>query len=136
MKIVTNKYFKKLSINIGKLSVEEYNTLAKEGLAYTSNFAIEGFAPAGLQATKYPDRIYHERELWRYMDVMQENSYENNLGLLECGLSQFEFDTAEKVIIKLKEFCETISDNISYKSGLSKQLYIFRYINNLFPKKN
>jgi hypothetical protein len=122
-------------MNMEKLSVEEYNTLEREALADISNFAIEAFAPAGFQSTNYPDRIYSERELWRYLDVMQENSYASNLLSLDNGLSQFEFDTAKKVILRIKEFCKTISDNISYKSGLSKQLYIFRYINNLFPNK-
>ena len=120
---------------MSKISIEEYNTLEREGLTNISNFSIEAFAPAGFQATNYPDRIYHERELWRYMDVMQENSYASNLICLENGLSQFEFDTAQKVILKFKEFCATISDNICYKSGLSKQLFIFRNINNLFPNK-
>ena len=34
-----------------------------------------------------------------------------------------------------KKFIATIHDNYFYKSGLSKQLYIFRCINNLFPNK-
>jgi hypothetical protein len=39
------------------------------------------------------------------------------------------------VISIFKKFIATIHDNYFYKSGLSKQLYIFRCINNLFPNK-
>ena len=46
-----------------------------------------------------------------------------------------EFDTAKKVISRFKKFSATISDNYYYKSGLSTQLLLFRYINNLFPNK-
>jgi hypothetical protein len=107
-------------MNKEKLSIEDYDTFEKEGLTDISNFAIEAFAPAGFQATNYPDRIYSERELWRYMDVMQENSYSNNIDALDNGLSQFEFDTAKKVISNFKKFSATIYDNFCYKSGLSK----------------
>ena len=62
-----------------KLSGEEYNALEREGLVDISNFEIEALAPVDFQSTNYPDRIFHERELWRYMDVMQENSYATNL---------------------------------------------------------
>ena len=67
--------------------------------------------------TNYPDRIFHERELWRYMDVMQENSYATNLDAFDNGLSQFEFDTAKKVISRFKKFSATISNNYCYKNG-------------------
>ena len=103
-------------MNMEKLSVEEYNALEREGLVDISNFAIEALAPAGFQATNYPDRIFHERELWRYMDVMQENSYATNLDALDNGLSQFEFNTAIKVISRFKKFSATISDNYYYKN--------------------
>jgi len=120
---------------MGKLTIQEYNTIEEESLAETPNFLIEAFAPAGFQITNYPDRIYHESELWRYMDVMQENTYMINLYNLNHGLSQFEYDIAKKVILKFKHFGMTLSKKLYFKSGLSKQLQIFRAINNIFGEK-
>jgi 2-polyprenyl-3-methyl-5-hydroxy-6-metoxy-1,4-benzoquinol methylase len=120
---------------MNKLTIQEYNTLEQESLANTSNFSIEAFAPAGFQITNYPDRIYHENELWRYMDVMQENTYMINLYNLGNNLSQFEYEITKKVILKFKHFGMTLSGKLYFKSGLSKQLQIFRVINNIFGEK-
>jgi len=122
-------------MNMKKLTIQEYNTLEQKSLIDTSNFLIEAFAPAGFQITNYPDRIYHENELWRYMDVMQENSYMMNLYNLNHGLSQLEYDITKKVILKFKHFGKTLSEKLYFKSGLSKQLLIFRAINNIFGEK-
>jgi hypothetical protein len=122
-------------MNMGKITIQEYNTLEEESLVDTPNFLIEAFAPAGFQITNYPDRIYHEDELWRYMDVMQENTYLINLYCLKYGLSKFEYDITKKVISKFKQFGKTISKELYFKSGLSRQLTLFRVINNIFGKR-
>jgi 2-polyprenyl-3-methyl-5-hydroxy-6-metoxy-1,4-benzoquinol methylase len=69
------------------------------------------------------------------MDVMQENTYTMNLYNLEYGLSKFEYDITKKVISKFKQFGKTISNELYFKSGLSRQLTLFRVINNFFGEK-
>ena len=120
---------------MGKITIQEYDTLERESLADLSNFLIEAFAPAGFQITNYPDRIYHENELRRYMDVMQENSYMLNLHQLKYGLSKFEYDITKRVISKFKQFGKTISKELYFKSGLTRQLLLFRAINNFLGER-
>ena len=120
---------------MNKITIQEYNALEQESLVDLSNFPIEVFVPAGFQITNYPDRIYHENELKRYMDVMQENSYLTNLYYLKYGLSKSEYDITKKVISKFKHFGKTLSEKLYFKSGLSKQLLILRAINNIFGDK-
>lgn len=63
--------------------VHTYDVAEREALARLSNRAIQAFGAITFAAVGYPFRVHDERELWRYIDVMQELRFESHLRTLK-----------------------------------------------------
>jgi len=63
--------------------VAAYDLAEREALTQLSNRAITAFGAVTFASVGYPFRVHDQRELWRYIDVMQEGRFESNLQLLK-----------------------------------------------------
>jgi hypothetical protein len=54
------------------ISIEDYDRHERDALGSLSNRAIQAFRPATFSFVSYPDRVYSESEVIRYVDTMHE----------------------------------------------------------------
>ena len=117
-----------------ELNLKRYNALEHSGMELLPNRVIEAFKPITFQHLGYPTNVNHDKELWKFSDVMHENSFQNNFEEYLGGLSLDEF--------KLFKELSKLSSNMIYKkynkklaptSCLIAALILLRHIKYFFP---
>lgn len=63
--------------------VANYDMAERQALESLPNRAIQAFGAVTFASIGYPFRVHNQGELWRYIDVMHEGRFEQNLSLLK-----------------------------------------------------
>ena len=111
------------------LDIESYNRNESEAMGLFSNRVNQAFSPALFQNIGYPTRINAERELFRYVDVMQEGRFERYLDTFLGGMTQDEFETFKKFVQSTLSLSKTrfLRAGTGH-NALTHSLSIFRHI--------
>ena len=78
------------------LSISDYNTLESKGVINLSNRFIRAFKAKVFENGGFPTRINYDEELYRYIDSMHANSFENYYHNLCGGITKEEFELLKK----------------------------------------
>src|SRR3569833_377888 len=113
----------------GLLSVEAYN--AAEAAA-SDRFPIrvnQAFFPEMFASVGYPMRVEHLDQLWRYIDVMQEDRADYNVNELLHGLTPREFELFKHVTRIVDEHAlKHFGRRAHATSALTRALHVLRLI--------
>lgn len=88
------------------LSVNEYDEAERNASSRMPNRIIQAFKPVIFQESGYPNRVYHDHELFRYIDVMHEFGFERELLNILGNLTEDEFDILQRITKKICSFTE------------------------------
>lgn len=116
------------------MEVEAYNLIEEQNKRKLSNLIIESFSPTHFEKSGYPTRIKEFNELGKYIDVMQENRFFDNLKKLN-GVSKKEFEIIKKIAEDILIFSKRFNLDNRGRNCLSRVL-ISKRIHDIFLKKN
>ena len=114
---------------MGVLTIEKYQQEEQDAKAYLSNRFIRAFTPNTFLRGGFPDRVYKEQELVRYIDSQHSECFERYYKELCKGITEKEaellINTAEKIYLMTKKKYET---KILVKAPLLAALYCKRVV--------
>lgn len=116
------------------MNIEDYNSIEYEYKKKLSNLIIEAFSPFHFEKSGYPSKIYEYKELVKFIDVMQENRYFQNLKKLNY-LSKKEFNYISKIANDILRFAKTFKVTNKGRNCLTRAL-ISKRIHNYFLQNN
>jgi len=115
------------------LSVQTYNNYEREAIHQLPNRVIEAFQPTQFYDTGYPTRIEKEKELWKYIDVMQIKRYERNIKNGLGGLSEEEFRIYQEVTKKISAFTQKFfNESFVARNSVSRSFIVYRAIRQIY----
>jgi len=115
------------------LSVQTYNSYEREAIHQLPNRVIEAFQPTEFYNTGYPTRIEKEKELWKYIDVMQIKRYERNINNELGGLSEEEFRIYQEVTEKISAFTQKFfNESFVARNSVSRSFIVYRAIRQIY----
>jgi hypothetical protein len=115
------------------LSVQTYNSYEREAIHQLPNRVIEAFQPTEFYNTGYPTRIEKEKELWKYIDVMQIKRYERNINNELGGLSEEEFRIYQEVTEKISVFTQKYFNELFVaRNSVSRSFIVYRAIRQIY----
>ena len=119
------------------LGVSEYDSQEKEALASMPNRVVLAFMPVTFNAEGYPSRVNHERELFKYMDVMHELRFDHDFQhLLGGGLTQAEFDLLSRLSRKALDFCaQRFGQQAVPRSAVLRMINLMRHLRYLYGER-
>ena len=88
------------------MEIDKYNSLEKINKKKLPNLIIECFASHAFDKIGYPTRVEEFQELKKFIDVMQENRYFDNLKRLKY-LSKEEYNLLKKISSDINDFART-----------------------------
>jgi hypothetical protein len=116
------------------MEIEAYNLIEEKNKIKLSNLIIESFYPIHFEKSGYPTRIKEFNELGKYIDVMQENRFFDNLKKLN-GVTKNEFEIIKKIAKDILIFSKKFNLENRGRNCLSRVL-ISKRIHDIFLKKN
>lgn len=98
------------------LSVHDYDKAEKDAYVRVSNRMIEAFQPAHFGRAGYPIRVFQEKELVRYIDVMHLLRFEDYFNRLLNGLTPHEFILYQRI----SEHVARLSQRLFQKKAIAR----------------
>lgn len=116
------------------LTVQEYDAAEHCALLTMPNRIIEQSGSVVFAKSGYPTYIYDDRAAARYVDVMHENRFENDVDGFLGGLTGEELDLVLQVNRTVAEFTKERYGRSLFATGsLIRAINVLRHIRYLFP---
>ncbi|MDB4805119.1 hypothetical protein OAH16_00790 [bacterium] len=110
-------------------SIEEYNRKEDKAILVLPNRIIEAFHPIIFQQLGWPFLIRHERELFRYVEGMHEERFDEFSEFLDNRLTIREFDMLQRLTGLMCDFTESRFHEMDFaRSSVLASLNVFRHI--------